>query len=226
MNHPDRTPIPLDPREGGALNWLDMVDEEGRVVIEFLGPAYPNAPNSQEAWLIEQLREDNHQVFFFRTLAHRGMNLDFQLIESRPLNRFSLTRGSVPLAQLLSMPNEDPATELAQMREFLEWVDTKRQGVGRDGGEATIQWYRGGYRQRGLEWAGVKDDATREQLNEKLSQWRQKPWFQRWYDTNMTGFSKVRMGPHCWLAMSSLVPDRQWAQLMGPRRTTKSSFSP
>lgn len=216
--------IPLDPRDGGALNWLDMVDDQHQVLLEFMGPRYPKTPDAQKAWLTQMLRNNRHQEFFFRPLANKGLKLVFSFVEGRETGwpDTFITRGTVPLAQLLSLPNVDPKAELAQMREFLEWVDTRRQQVGSEGCEATIQWFRSGYNNRGLEWAGVEDSQTRERLNEELVVWREKPWFDQWYKTNMDGFAKVRMGPDCWLGMASLVPERIWASL----RAKPKKFEP
>ena len=213
------SPIPLDPRDGGALNWFDHVDENFRVTLAFFGTTYPHGKSDRqrEAWLIEQLRDNasaGRQHFFFYPLAHKGMALDFQFTrESGPAPGWMTVEGTVPLAQLFLLPNEQPALELARMKEFLTWVDDRVKGQGKDGSDARIQWFRGGYGSRGLEAAGFADDAAREALTQDLKAWHEKPWFERWYAANMKGFAKVRMGPHCWLSMASLVPSRQHAKV-------------
>lgn len=215
------TTIPLDPRDGGALNWFDYLDENFRVPLGFFGTTYPKdkGERQREAWLIEQLRNGtstSRQHFFFYPLAHKGLSLDFQFTREHALSPspdWTTVEGTVPLAQLFLLPNEQPALELARMKEFLTWVDERVRGQGGDGYDARIQWFRGGYNSRGLEAAGFADKALQQALTEDLKAWHEKPWFQRWYAANMKGFAKVRMGPHCWLSMASLVPCRKHAQL-------------
>lgn len=215
MTDTNLKPIPLDPRDGGALNWFDLADEQGRVVMELFTQHPPKTPKALESWLIQKLRNDMHQSFFFRTLAHKGMKLDSEILHQKKHQNAAWSRVyvRVPLAQLFLLPNENPQQELEQLRGFLQWVDDNRQTTGRDGREATIQWFRGGYRSRGLEWAGVAEVADKERLNQELDSWREKPWFQQWYQANMDGLAKVRMGPHCWFSMASLVQDRFYQQL-------------
>ena len=204
-----RLPIPLHPRYGGALNWFDHLDEAHRVRLEFIDRPYPPTPALQERWLIHQLREDCYQNFFFEPLAHRGLALDFQAEESVPRGsqRFFWTTGTVPLAQLFLLPNENPAEELDQMKAFLTWVQDQVTEQGNDERDARIQWFRGG-RERGLEAAGFEDKSKQAALTQALQKWREHPWFDAWYRANLRGLGKVRRGPHCWLAMPSLLPQR------------------
>lgn len=216
-------PIALRPPEGGALNWFDHQDENHRVRIEFFSDErFPSTPSRQEAWLLDNLRLAGEQRFFFRTLAVKGLRLEFEVLEEGSY----YTVGTVPLAQLFLLPNQDPATELAQMKEFLAWVDERIKGQGRDGRDATIQWFRGGYASRGLEAAGFIDKALQKQLDEDLQAWREKPWFDAWYRLNMKNFSRVHTGPHSWLSLNSLVPCRFMARLRAEREAKNASARP
>jgi hypothetical protein len=167
-------PIELDRRDGGAMTWFDHLDAKFRVPIEFMGPAYPKTAKQLEAWLIKQLREDTSQGFFFRTLAHPGMALDFKLLQCQPTGNpaFFITTGTVPLAQLFLLPNVDPEQELREMKDMLAWLDGQLAGQGPKGRDGTVQWFRGGYRNRGLEAASFQDEEKREALNLALANWR------------------------------------------------------
>ena len=217
-----QTPIPLEPYEGGALNWFDHMDADHRVLIELPGDCSESVrgERGRETRLVKALRETSHQGFFFQTLAHKGMALDHRLVSSRPCvwpdrwhNCFS-----VPLAELFLLPNQNPAQELAQIKAFLTWVDQQRQGKGPGGREANIQWFRGGYRERGLEWAYVEDREVARNLNAELQGWRKQAWFEQWFRANLQGLAKTRMGPHCWFPMGSLVRDRQIEALVARRK--------
>ncbi len=208
--------IPLEPRDGGALSWFDYLDDDLRVPIGFFGGHYPKTPTQRRAWLIRMLREQDHNRLFFRLLAHRDMVLDFQLTEVKKTGwpEYSHTVGTVPLAQLLSLPNVDPAEELEQMRGFLAWLDQQVAGNGRNGGDAHIQVFRGGYNSRGIEAAGFADPTKRETLEQDLKNWRKKAWFEAWYQTKMKELSRVRMNAHCWFPLDSLVEDRRYQAML------------
>lgn len=210
----DRAWIPTEPRQGGALDWFDLVDETHRVQMPVIGKRYPKTPKAQEAWLIDHLRNDLlYQGFFCAPLAHKGMALDFQVIHEEPAARdnWGWTVGTVPLAQLFLLPNENPAEELAQMKAFLTWVYERLQGQGENGRQGRLQWYRSGRRNgRGLEAAGFEDKAKRDALTQDIQAWREQPWFEAWYQANLKGLGRVRLGPHCWWPLHSLraVPVR------------------
>lgn len=206
-------PIPLKPDlDGGALNWFDHLDEQHRACLRFLGPTYPasGTAGQRERWLIDRLRETHEQQFFFLNLAHKGMALDFQEVETHPFgwSDLSYTQGKVSLAQLFLLPNENPAEELAQLHSFLSWLDVRLDNQGQKGRDGTVQWGRQGYSDTGLKANGFADPAAGQALTQEIQQWRSQPWFEAWYRANLAGFGKVRLGPYCWSTLTSLVPNR------------------
>lgn len=206
-------PIPLKPDlDGGALNWFDHLDEQHRVCLRFLGPTYPasGTAGQRERWLIDRLRETHEQQFFFLNLAHKGMALDFQEAQSVPScwHDTPYTQGKVPLAQLLLLPNENPAEELAQLHDFLSWLDARLDNQGPNFRDGTVQWYRQGYSHTGLKANGFADPAAGQALTQEIQRWRSQPWFEAWYRANLAGFGKVRLGPYCWSTLTSLVQCR------------------
>lgn len=205
-------PIPTDRLFGGALDWFDHLDDQHRVRVRFFGPPYPTqgTQSQRDSWVIQALRQPNDQAFFFANLAHKGLALDFQVLGTRPTGRPDCAEvvGTVPLAQLLLLPNEHPAEELAQMKAFLTWLDARLDNQGPDLFDGSVQWYRNGYAQSGLKAVGFADPAAAEALNQDLAAWRQEPWFEAWYRANMAGFGKIRLGPYCWAPLSSLVKCR------------------
>lgn len=210
-------PISFNPMQGGALDWFDHLDDKHRVCVRFLGPPYPEngTARQRETWLIQRLQEKHEQGFFFLNLARKGMALDFQDIEVHPSSwpDWRETLGTVPLAQLFLLPNENPAEELAQMKEFLTWLDARLDNQGPSFRDGSVQWYRDGYEEAGLEAAGFEDEAKQDALTQDLQSWREKPWFEAWYRANLAGFGKLRLGPHCWSSLRSLVACRAYDRL-------------
>lgn len=227
MNAALQSTIPMDPREGGPLHWFEYADAEFRVPIEFFGEHYPRTPKQQETWLLKMLRGYRANLFFLRLLSRKGLNLDFRLTEVKKTGwpDKSYTIGTMPLAQLFSLPNENPAEELAQMKAFLTWLDVQLKEQGDRGRDACIQWYRGGYGNRGLEAAGFAEDAKRDALDQALKEWRKEPWFEAWYQKNMEHLGRVRMGPHCWFALSDLSGDREHLRYMEEIRQGKNAHA-
>lgn len=216
--------IPMDSREGGPLHWFEYLDADFRVPIEFFGAAYPKTEKQQEKWLIDQLRGYRTIPFFCRLLARKGLALDFQVTSTKKTGwpKDFFTTGTVPLAQLFSLPNEQPAEELANMKRFLSWLDDQLKGQGEKGRDACIQWYRGGYNDRGLEAAGFEDKTKQEALDQALKAWRKEAWFEAWFRKNMEHLARVRIGPHCWFALSNLCGDRYYQRLREEVKTEKA----
>lgn len=216
MDIPRLPTIPMERRYGGPLNWFDYLDADFRVPIEFFGKPYPKTAKQQEAWLIEMLRSHNTHEFFGRLLSRKGLALDFQVTKVRKTGWPDqvVTIGTVPLAQFLSLPNERPAEELAQMKEFLTWLDDQLNGQGKNEDDAALHVYRGGYNHRGMGPAYFKDDHKKEALAQALLEWRKKPWFKAWYEKMMEHLGRVRAGPHCWFTLTHLQGDRKYFRLM------------
>lgn len=208
--------IPMNSRDGGPLNWFEYLDADFRVPIEFFGRAYPKTAKQQEAWLIEMLRSHSAHQFFCRLLARKGLALDFQVtsIKKTCWPEDFYTIGTVPLAQLFSLPNENPAEELARMKEFLTWLDEQLKGQGKKGDDATLHVFRGGYNSRGMGAAYFKDDDKKAELNRALQERRKEPWFEAWHQKMMEHLGRVRMGPHCWFTLTDLQGDREYYRLL------------
>ena len=228
MKSRPRTSIPMDRRDGGPLNWFDYLDGEGRVPVAFFGKPYPKTEKQREAWLIEMLRSTRSQGFFCRLLARKGLALDFQVTSSRPTGwpESFYTCGTVPLAQLFSLPNENPREELAQMKAFLTWLDEQLKGQGEKGNDASLQVFRAGHGRNGMDLVHFKDEDEGKARTLALQEWRKQPWFEAWHQKMMEHLGRVRLGPHCWFTLTDLQGDREYLQLleqMGIRRSQGKS---
>lgn len=208
--------IPLDRRDGGPLNWFDYLDSEGRVPVEFFGKPYPKTDKQREAWLIDMLRSSRSQGFFCRLLARKGLRLDFQMTESRPTGwpDSFYTLGTVPLAQLFSLPNENPAEELAQMKAFLTWLDEQIKGRGENGNDASLQVFRAGHGRSCMNLVHFQDEDEQKARNLALQEWRNQPWFEAWHRKMMEHLGRVRLGPYCGFTLTDLQGDREYLQFL------------
>lgn len=217
--------IPLDPREGGALDWFDKCDSEHRVILDIFGSKAPKGKQAFERWLIETLRELPHQQFFFYPNTHKGMALSAEVIGECPTGwpEHTHTALRIPLAQIFGLPNQNAALELDQMRDFLTFVDQRGRGLGKDGRDTYLQWYRSGHGNRGIEWAGILDKDEARAATVDLEAWLAKPGMKEWKKGQLDGLSRVRLSPHCWFSMSALVQDRWYlAQMDGMKKKADS----
>lgn len=216
--------IPMNSRDGGPLNWFEYLDADFRVPIEFFGRPYPKTSKQQERWLIEMLGSHSAHRFFCNLLARKGLALDFQVTRIKktgwPDKEFTI--GTVPLAQLLSLPNENPAEELAQMKAFLTWLDAQIEGQGDNGSDATLQLFRSGYSRRGMDLCHFKDEDEGKARTLALQEWRKQPWFEAWYQKMMEHLGRVRLGPHCWFTLTDLQGDRELYRFLAERDEQKA----
>ena len=176
----------------------------------------PSAPGVREKWIRATLRDITHQEFYFLPNTHKGMALQAEVLATGKVGFAGHCEIAlrIPLAQIFGLPNENPKEELAQLREFFAFVDERSVGRGPDGRDARLQWFRGGYNSRGLEWVGFEDEAVGKACAKELEAWMEKPILKEWKARNLAGWGKVRMGPHCWATQSSLVPDRHWQKIL------------
>ena len=213
----------------GPLDWLDIAQsrEDLRLPVEILDERYYSSLKTdvaREKWLVKNLRHSN--LAFFHPLFHVGMGMNWQNADTREkrLGDFISHRGTLSLTRLFGLPDENPAKELEQYRGFLQWIQDKRNEVGNPlPTSVSVQWFRGGYNSRGLEWAGMKGAGVSEEdqarWNQELQDWRKQPWFEALYKRNMEGLARVRIGPHCWFRMGELRDrsEQFLARLRSPR---------
>ena len=220
--------IPLDPRDGGALDWFDRCDEEHRVILVVHTTPEPSSPAAREKWLRETLCDLQWQSFYFYPNTHKNMALQAEVLATGKIGfaGHCQTVLRIPLAHIHGLPNENPKEELAQLREFFEFIDARGAGQRDEGGDASLQWYRSGYGNRGLDWVGFKDEAVGEACKKELESWLEKPILKEWKARNLAGWGKLRNGPHCWATMPSLVPDRRWQRILEESQLPAESKKP
>lgn len=215
MTQPAPLPIHTDDFLGGALNWFDLMDTEGRVRVILVGNPIPSAVEKHPAWVKKALKEDHRQPFFFMPRALSTAPMAFHLEKPSNEKYQSATVGSahlcLPLTQLFLLPNENPAEELAQMKAFLTWLDDRLKGQNKDGDDATICWSKVGHVD--LHPMYFKDEEARRALEADLKAWRNQPWFEAWFQANAAALKRLPRDRHFWFDLSSLVPCRRSQRL-------------
>ena len=214
MNTP---PIFLDDRRGGGL--LDWVEH----ALRSPGPDLPielytsRAPSQLTArqyrkWLVDTLRENCHCPFI-KPLIHANSDHGWTTDQETQWGDRWVVRGRVNALDLFGLDPAMGRAGLVEYRKFLLWIEDKLRGAGVTAGEVGLQWFRGGYRERGLEWYGLGraglDEAAQVQWKQDLADWEQQPWFANWKARNLAGLARVRLGPHCWFVFHHLrrAPD-------------------
>jgi len=204
-------PIPTYPSEGGALNWFDPLDSEGRVRLILTANPIPPTPKDHKDWVIKALEESYDQTFFFMPRSLSTAPLDIQLCSVNNDEEVGSAVVCLPLTQLFLLPNERPAEELAHMKAFLTWLDERLKGQNKDGDDATICWARVGKVE--LQPMYFKDEKARRALEIDLKAWRDQPWFEAWHRANTTALKRLPRGRHFWFDIPSLVPSRRIQRL-------------
>lgn len=205
--------IYLGSSQDGLLDWLDVAQShpEGRLPFTyFTEKSYSKLRSdaSREKWAVEAFRNSGQP--FLNVLQHMGSGLDMRVEKERQLGPgYYEVEATVSVHALLGLPGDEPEVELSQYRDFLNWIQAKRDRIRSERpNEIGIQWYRGGYNCRGLEWYGLSStplsDSKRQEWEDELQDWRSIPWFEAWYKKNMEGLARVRMGPHCFFRLSNL----------------------
>ena len=207
--------VTFDHSHEGVLDWFDAADEQGNIVVWLMGSSFPKRAASVTPWLKKALKH-SQQNFFIMPLLANDFRLTCELVKEKTASdpNWTVVHVRLPLAAFFNLPNANPQQELAQLREFFEWAKLKSESMGRPFFEAPrLQWYREGNAsgtRYGLEWAGLApgksgvgtlDEPTRRQWEMDLDAWRAKPWFNAWYERNIAGMKKLRIGPHCWASM-------------------------
>lgn len=207
--------VSFDHSSEGVLDWFDAADAQGNIMVWLMGSSFPKQASAITPWLKKALKHST-QRFFIMPLLANDFRLPCELVKEKTASdpNWTVVHVKVPLAAFFNLPNENPLQELAQLREFFEWAQTKSGSLGRPFFESPrLQWYRAGSAsgtQYGLEWASLSpnkpgtpdmDEPTRRQWAVELESWRAKPWFNAWYERNIAGMKKLRLGPHCWASM-------------------------
>lgn len=211
------TDLAWEPELGGPLDWFDFADSEGRVLWRQPSRSKPFPANrsydTQRAWLKDCFEFSRPGFFFTLYTAHP----DTTAVRDMGTDKRGYRFFSFPLTDLMGLPGKDHATELAQLKGFLEWVDEQADTYSEPlpANRISLQWFRGGYNSRGLEWSGICDlsETTQQALNEGLAQWEEQPWFATWKKTQLDRMARLRFGPHMWLRHDDLRADRRTAFL-------------
>jgi hypothetical protein len=208
----------------GPLDWMDIAQSRAdlQLPVQFLTEQSYSALRTErgrERWIVQNLRDNN--LSFFYPLLHAGFGMEWAPTSETGTGQFIMHRGTLPLTRLFGLPNENPARELEQYRGFLQWIQDKRNELGNPWPTTvSLQWFRGGYSNRGIEWSGMHDSGLSEeqiaQWQQELIDWRKQPWFEALYQKNMDGLARVRIGPHCWFRMGELR-NRSKEMLIRPR---------
>lgn len=196
----------------GPLDWVDIAQarDDLRLPVQFMTEQPYGAlrtDHGRERWLVQNLRNSN--IAFFQPLFHLGFGMNWKPSGETKSGQFTNSRGTLSLTRLFGLPDKDPAQELEQYRGFLQWIQDKRNELGNPfPTTVSVQWFRGGYNSRGIEWAGIKEVGLNENQvahwEQELQDWRKQPWFEALYKKNMDGLARVRIGPHCWFRMGEL----------------------
>lgn len=204
-------PIPTYPSEGGALNWFDHLDGEGRVRLILTATPVPSMPKDHKDWVLKAFDESYEQPFFFLPRALATTPLDIQLCSVSNDEDVGSAVVCLPLTQLFLLPNERPAEELGHMKAFLTWLDERLKGQGQDGDDATICWGRVGKAE--LQALYFKNEQARCALDADLKAWKNQPWFEAWHHANTTALKRLPADRHFWFDLPSLVPSRRLQRL-------------
>lgn len=208
-------PIHLDDRRGGGLlGWVELA--RGRfdltLPVELFAkrPGAGLAPRAHQAWLLETLRA-NCFAPFVQVNVHAGTAFQWTTDQERVWGDRIVVNGRLGAADLFGLERERGRAALDEFHEFLLWAQARLEQAGVANGG--LQWFRSGYRQRGLEWCSLWgadfSEVQVKQWNDELLAWRKHAWFERWMAVNLHGLGRMRLGPHCWFSTNGLRGERR-----------------
>lgn len=205
-------PLHLDDRRGpGLLGWVELALARADLTLPLElfteQSSVDLTPKQKRAWLLNALRS-NCFASFVRVNIHAGTDFQWITDQERAWGDRVVVQGRLVAADLFGLERERERAALEEFHQFLLWVEQRLSTAGIADGKAGLQWFRSGYRDRGLEWSGLRHNQfSDEQIrhwNEELRGWCKESWFERWLGVNLHGLGRMRMGPHCWFPINSL----------------------
>ena len=198
---------------GGLLAWTELALERPGLDLPLelsvdTTDQGLRSPAGRDAWLVKALRR-NCFCSFLLPLLHTGRGLTWKTDSTRMWGDTPMVTGRTSAAPLFGLDPDHARRDLESYRELLRWVQAREAALGPDA-RVGLQWFRGGYRSRGLEWYGLTaaglNDTEQDEWRLELAERQRAPWCAAWTARNLDGLARVRLGPHCWFSMKSLRP--------------------